>query len=245
MNTLQAEQIRLYGAAPGSEPDVINLMNSARQVRAMVLELARTADWNALGTVWRSVQTDLELPAPAIAVNGVDGYQLWFSVAEPIALAEAQAFLEALRLHYLASVATARVSMWPATDASMPHGVCHARLAPGVQAITGHWSAFVAPDLASIFADEPWLDLTPSPEAQAGVLSAMQCIKPADFQRALSQMQQPEKTEASHATRVTVSASPTSGLQPRRFLFDVMNDPEVEMHLRIEAAKALLPYCKD
>lgn len=245
MNTLQAEQVRLYSAASGSESEVINLVNSAGQVRAMVLELARPADWNALGAVWRGVQTDLELPAPAIAVNGVDGYQLWFSVVEPIALAEAQAFLEALRLRYLASVATARVSMWPASDASAQHGVCHARLVPAVQADTGHWSAFVAPDLASIFADEPWLDLTPSPQAQAGVLSGMQGIKPTDFLRALSRMQQPEKTEASHATRVTVSASQTGGLQPRRFLLDVMNDPEVEMHLRIEAAKALLPYFKD
>jgi hypothetical protein len=32
---------------------------------------------------------------------------------------------------------------------------------------------------------------------------------------------------------------------PKRFLLDVMSDSRVELHLRIEAAKALLPYCNN
>ena len=65
-------------------------------VRAMVLELVRPADWTLLSTLWRGVQTDLELPAPAIAVSGIDAYRLWFSLAEPASAAQARAFLEAL-----------------------------------------------------------------------------------------------------------------------------------------------------
>jgi len=46
-------------------------------------------------------------------------------------------------------------------------------------------------------------------------------------------------------TTATASLTPTEKLQPRQFLLDVMNNPAVELHLRIEAAKALLPYCSD
>ena len=34
-------------------------------------------------------------------------------------------------------------------------------------------------------------------------------------------------------------------LDPKRFLLEVMNDRSVELQLRIEAAKALLPYFED
>jgi hypothetical protein len=115
-------------------------------------------------TVWRGVQTDLELPAPAIAVSGVDGYQLWFSLAEPVSVAQASAFLEALRGRYLSQVAPGRLAMRPAVDAASPDNIRHALLVPALQPATGQWSAFVAPDLAAIFAEEPWLDLPPNPD---------------------------------------------------------------------------------
>jgi len=38
------------------------------------------------------------------------------------------------------------------------------------------------------------------------------------------------------------SPSQGKGMDPKGFLLGVMNDPAVELHLRIEAAKALLPY---
>ncbi len=37
-------------------------------------------------------------------------------------------------------------------------------------------------------------------------------------------------------------AASTDGLDPRRFLLAVMNDPAAELRWRIEAAKALLPH---
>ena len=89
MNRLMSEWNRLYLlpgealAAEGIDLDAAQagLVDPRGRVRALVLELARPAAWEPLATVWRGVQADLELPAPAIAVSGVDGYQLWSAVA--------------------------------------------------------------------------------------------------------------------------------------------------------------------
>ena len=241
MSTLQAELDRLYLAhgrdipnPHGAEPGLIAPDGT---VRAMVLELARPADWNLLSAVWRGVQTDLEMPAPAIAVSGIDAYQLWFSLAEPVSVAQASAFLASLRLRYLSQVAPGRLAMRPAVDAAMPGNIRHALLVPALQPATGQWSAFVAPDLAAIFAEEPWLDLPPNPEAQANVLARLECIKPAVFHAALE-----KRNDSRTSPEVKASASHGNSLEPKSFLLDVMNDKTIELHLRMEAAKALLPY---
>ena len=99
------------------------------------------------------------------------------------------------------------------------------------------WSAFVAPDLAPIFADEPWLDQPPSPEAQASVLARLQSIKPAALAAALARLR---PAAPSDRPPEPVAAGPQ--LTPKAFLLAVMQDPTVALDLRIEAAKALLPY---
>jgi len=230
MNPLQTELQRLYLAPEGL-------------VRALVLELARPADWGLLSPVWRGLQTYLALPAPAVMVSGVDGYQLWLSLAEPVPLAEAAAFLEALRWHYLAEVAPQRIRLTPslASPESQP-----ALPVPSQQLATGYWSAFVAPDLAPIFADEPWLDQTPSPEAQASVLAGLQSIKAAAFAAALARLRPvaPTKRPPEPPSDVTSCApvATSERLLPKAFLLAVVQDPAVALDLRIEAAKALLPY---
>lgn len=243
MTTLKAEQRRLYlvdqVAAPSQSDEPTSLTTADGCTRAMVLELARPADWGVLSTVWQGVQADLDLPAPAIAVSGVDGFQLWFSLAEPVGIAQAQAFLESLRLRYLGAIAPARIGL-------MPSATHHAPLVPVEQHGTGLWSAFVAPDLAPIFSDSPWLDVCPSAEAQANVLARLKSIKPAVFQALLGRICPTDKPAIEAPGSIPVTApSPGSqgkGLHPRQFLLDVMNDPAMAMNLRIEAAKALLPY---
>jgi hypothetical protein len=259
MSTLQTELDRLYlfndPDRHDARPQESCLMAPDGRVRAMVLELARPADWSVLSALWRGVQTDLGFPAPAIAVSGIDGYQLWFSLAEPVPVAEACAFLESLRLRYLSTVAPERIGMMPCVDASAPRKAHHARLVPALQQETGHWSAFVAPDLAAIFADEPWLDLPTNPDAQASVLSRHECIKPAAFQAVLERTRPVVRTAISQMESVigesrgdndshdsSGSACQVNRLDPKRFLLDVMSDQTIELHLRIEAAKALLPY---
>ena len=271
MNRLPTELHRLYApTAPDGQdptPDQISLVNAQGQVRAMVLELGRPADWAALAKVWNGVQAELDLPAPAIAVSGGDGYQLWFSLAEPVATAQAQAFLELLRLRYLADIKTQRISLMPTGDASSPWSARHAWPVPAQQASSGRWSAFVAPDLAPVFADEPWLDLPPSPEGQAGLLSRLKSMPAADFERAVDTLRpalptlragEPPPLSALSALAalaepaaaglglVDTRAAPAGAWRaPKAFLLDVMNNDSVALGLRIDAAKALLPYFDD
>ena len=264
-------------AAAGNTP---SLVTPGGRVRALVLELGRPADWDALLAVWQGVQADLALPAPAIAVSGTDAYQLWFSVAQAVPVAQAVAFLEGLRQRHLVGVAPHRIGMLPA---SVPAPVPAASAPPAPRSLppelrvpaqqpNGHWSAFVTADLARIFADEPWLDLPPNELAQADLLSRMVSIPMDDFERACAQLrpslpapapapaahtptpdQHPQAAETAQvpaaphgsATGFTHSTAPTRAggpwTDPRDFLLHVMNDASVDMRLRMEAARALLP----
>ena len=240
---------RLYRlpGAPGEPADTaLPLVGPDGRVRAMVLALGHPGDWAALSAVWRGVQADLALPAPAIAVNGVDAFELWFSLAEPVPLAQADAFLQGLCQRYLVDTPPRRVRRMP----SMEEGAAtHSTpLIPAPQGATGNWSAFVAPDLAAVFGDDPVLDLPPGADAQAELLGRLSPIKLAAFENALAQLQ---PAAPSTATAPQASAAPAAPVEPwqgvtntyedpRRFLLDVMNDASVSLALRIEAAKVLL-----
>ena len=51
-----------------------------------------------------------------------------------------------------------------------------------------------------------------------------------------------ERAGSQASQEVNTSALHGNSLDPKGFLLGVMNDKTVELHLRIEAAKALLPY---
>jgi hypothetical protein len=245
MNRLEQELQRLYGpqadARLGLDLDAHGLVDAQGRVRAMVLELARPADWAALSAVWGGVQADLTLPAPAIAVNGRDGYQLWFSLLEPVPVPEAASFLDALRRRYLGDIVPVRVAMLPALDAASTQPLVHVRPVPALQADSAVWSAFVATDLAPMFADEPWLDMPPNPDGQAQLLAPLKSIPPAEFELALQQLR-PTTGLAAPGLVSNAPAQTAASLDPKRFLLDVMNNDSLDLALRIEAAKALLPY---
>lgn len=239
---LSDELQRLYGAAnlPLTGSGCLSLVDDAGRVRAMVLALKAPADWAGLSPVWRGVQADLNLPAPAIAVNGVDAYELWFSLAEPVPLAQALAFLSGLRERYLAGVKPQRLQLRPAESTNTPS----TPLIPAEQGGSGNWSAFVAPDLAAVFGDEPLLDLPPGFDAQAELLRRLVCIKPAEFEAALAQLK-PLPNAATSAAPSLADIPERPSLvgpydSPAQFLRDVMNDSTVALVLRVEAAKALL-----
>lgn len=249
MNRLQSELIRLYlpsGAPPpAAHAPELQLIGPDDALRAAVLELARPADWAELSALWQGVQAELGLPAPAIAVNGLDGYQLWFSWAHPMPHAEALAFLQALCQRFLPGVPGRRLRLLPQPGQPVPQ-------VPALRPDTGLWSAFVAPDLAAVFGDEPAIDLPPGPDAQADLLARLSSIRPNDMLQAWERLQTvpaPPPEESSGAM-APVSAPPASvqtvtgpgpGLSPQAFLRAVMDDPSVPLALRIEAAKALLP----
>lgn len=248
MSRLHAELSRLYlpqpSAGQGVDAAEPGLIGADGRVRAMVLEVARPADWDAVARVWKGVQADLGLPAPAIAVSGIDSYQLWFSLLEPLPVARAHEFLEALRVRHLRDIAPERVRLLPGADARTAQ---HAAMVPALKAQTGFWSAFVAPDLAAMFADTPWLDIPPGHHGQSDLLSRLESITPADFRMALERLAAtPSPAPPAGAPHEAAGAAPTGGgPDPKRFLLDVMNDENVALGLRIEAAKALLPYFDD
>ncbi len=256
MNRLDTELHRLYlpqpqPAAPrpaeAAQPDSPALINTDGQVRALVLELASAAGWEAVAALWQGLQNELELPAPAIAISGA-GYQVWISLAEPVAMAQARAFLESLCQRLLAGISPRHVRLLPELEAETSgtaHAegpARHARLIPAQLGQSDRWSAFISPHLAAMFADEPWLDLRPSPDAQADLLLGLKRLSPAEWQQAERQLEPAEATSASATTSAAAAATPAAAEQdPRRFLLAVMNDPAIEMGLRIKAAKALLP----
>lgn len=232
MNRLQSELHRLY-----LPPSLAHAQARADTVRAVVIELTQPPCWDDLSRVWYGVQTELELPAPAIAVSGIDGLQLWFSIAEPIALAQAQAFLEGLCARFLPDIAARRLRLL-----SEPGD----RLVPALQEPTGNWSAFVAPDLAPVFADTPWLDVPPSEEGQAALLRGLHTMKPPAFEAAMEKLglgAAPLTHKRAAAATVAVTAAARD--DPKRFLLQVMNDDAVPLALRIDAAKALLQHSNE
>lgn len=220
MNRLQMEVQRLYlpdgqpGTAP--EPGAPALIDAAGQVRAMVLGLQRPADWATLSPLWQGVQAGLGLPAPAIAVCGEAGLQLWFSLDQALPAAEAHAFLDALRRRYLPEVANARVACWPQPDADAPGGWRHALPVPAPLPGGERWSAFVAQDLAAVFAEEPWLDLPPSIDGQAQLLARLASIRAGEFIEAMVLLEQPAGGlgHASSAQGLTAPKVPAASAVP-------------------------------
>jgi len=240
---LQTEFQRLYEpdqpAAPGA------LIDDQGQVRAAVLELAGPADWAALSQVWQGVQAQLGWPAPAIAVSGTDGLQLWFSLRQPLPAAQARALLQALADRWLADLRPQRLRLWPNEADS---GWQHAARVPAQQADGINWSAFIAPDLAPLFADTPWLDLPPGDDGQASLLAPLASLSAGPRQSGLAELR-PAATPATAANVPAAASTPSapafhSGAthfqSPRDFLLAVMNDAAVPLALRIDAAKALL-----
>lgn len=236
MNRLQSELQRLYLLPPDADAaEGGPLVGGQGERRALVLELARPADWEALSRLWRGVQADLQLPAPAIAVSGTDGLQLWFSLQQPLGAARAADFLARLCARYLGDVAPARLRCMPSATGT----AWQAPLVPAPQAGTENWSAFVAPDLAPVFADTPWLDIAPGVDGQADLLARLDSIPPAALEAAMNSLQVP--APETPPARESAAPGETGGdVDPRRFLQRVLNDETVALALRIEAAKALL-----
>jgi hypothetical protein len=142
----------------------------------------------------------------------------------------------------------------PASGASALRQELHARLVPARQEQTGNWSAFVAPDLAPVFGDTPWLDIPPSVEGQAALLSGLKMMKQTVFEAAVKRLGPSANHAPSTAAVATgvdgplTNARPVTaaaGGDPKRFLLRIMNDETVALSLRIEAAKALLQHSND
>lgn len=233
---LIAELRRLYliddsqwlGGPPDAAAPALDPQGPEGKARALLACFVRPGDWEHVQALWHGVQADFDLPAPAISVSGQGGYRLWFSLAEAVDMGDAAAFLEGLRRRYLADLPASRFGFLPgSTGQHSPEPV------PALHAETGKWSAFIDPSLGAMFADEPGLEMAPNLDRQADLLAGFASIRPADFRRVLEALRPQADAAAGEAG---------AHGDPRAFLLAVMNDASIDMALRIEAAKALLPY---
>lgn len=206
----------------------VDLVGPGGQVRALVIELDSDF-WAQAAQLYEGVQTELDLPSPAVSVSGGQAYGLWFSFATAVPLGRAEAFAEGLRQRYLAEVPATRLTLHP-----------HAplELVPAHQG-DGRWSAYIDASLGSMFVDEPWLEMAPSPHKQAELLAGQASIKPDVLERALGILQ---PAAASAPACAPAGEAKAAHQEPVGFLLAIMNDTTVDTSLRIEAAKALLPY---
>ncbi|WP_153110998.1 TOTE conflict system archaeo-eukaryotic primase domain-containing protein [Propionivibrio limicola] len=241
----------------GEKAVVLDLVSARGTVKTMVVSFEKATDWKHVARFYQAIQENLELPAPAVSVSCGKGYQVWLSLAEPIAVAEAWSFQESLRRHYFADLPEANLKFYPGVEASSRL----LQLAPARHPENGKWSAFIDPTLGDMFIDEPWLEMAPNFDKQAAILADLESIRSDDFRRALDFLQPvaeagsslSEETAISHGgelTRPAVTASASCSTlnvgsnfsDPKSFLMAVMNDPSADADNRIKAAKALLPY---
>ncbi len=259
MSRLTSELQRLYAPAGQDWPAQGQpaLLDDGQCTRTLLIEMQCPLDWGVLARLGVAVQADLGLPVPALAVNGRDAYQMWFSLNTSVPVPQACAFLAGLHKRYLAEVPASRIRTWPTPDAGTVERVHQAPSLPPMQMPSGDWSAFVTPDLAPMFTDTPWLDIAPRLDGQAEVLSGLQSISAQDFAHALGLLtsqpvSSPTANEPVPAEKATEPTAKQRGLDdsdryaevvtdPRRFLMAVMADGQAPLALRIEAAKALLP----
>lgn len=266
MNRLQSEFRRLF-LPPAAAPECEDLTDAHGETRTLVLDVASIAGWQAVDTLWREAQTGLGLPAPAVAINGRDGFQLWFSLEAPVEVPRANAFLQGLQRRFLAGLAPEQVRPMPVSTGAGT--VVHAPPVPGEQARPGQWSAFVKPELLALFVDTPWLDIDPGIDGQADLLRGLRSIDPDGFEAALRQLGVPgaqtsrpaaaERAphapgeappfgpEAAHARPASRPPETRDGQgstpeDPESFLLGVMRDASVPLALRIEAARVLLAH---
>lgn len=240
MDRLISELHRLFGRAPaGGEPAPIPEAHESHHL--FCVAICRPGDWERAASIFRGVQEDLDLPAPAVSVDG-RGFRLWFPLAEPVSRAQGAAFLAHLVARYAADLPADRIEIGAADPTQLPP----ARLADDER-----WSAFIDPSMGSMFLAEPWLDMAPPPDKQADLLAGFARIKAPEFARALARL-----APLPSPTPVAGDARPPESLviahdrlsvngphgDPQSFLLAVMNDPNASPALRVEAAKALLPY---
>lgn len=205
----------------------------------VVLDFPRSSDWPQIAQLLQGVAEDLDLPLPAVSVQGRDGVRLWFAFAEPLHGGQEAHFVARLHRRYLAD---------------LPPG-CMKRVEgelvfpPVEDKASCGWTAFIDPALGGMFADDPWLAMAPNLQAQAEILAGVKAVSPAQWREALVKLGEDSVAEGAPPTDSATAAANLIGLgvagpytDPVSFLLAVMNDATAAPSMRIEAAKALLPW---
>lgn len=239
---------------------LLDPVDAKGEVRALRVTFHHNADWPRLASLYRQLQEELGLPAPAISVCGRTGYQLWLSLARPQPSALAARFLGALRSRFLGEMPETAIALHPAPDEQVATAPERSELVPGLDPLSGKWSTFIDPSMGSLFIDDGGLESAPNMDAQGELLARLQCIEADAFAAALTLLETPLAGKSAN-NGVAPGAAPASDAEngagsgkaaeklaigggftdPESFLLAVMNDPSVSAKQRIRAAKALLP----
>lgn len=149
--------------------------------------------WQALCAIANAMQNQLDLPAPAVSIDGVNGFALWLSLASPVPVAQARRFVALLRqVHAPDAAMKSDAAADPEENAVLP---------PHLHPVSGKWAAFIHPGMGASFADEPGLDMAPPVAAQTAFLASLKCITSAQFTQTFEQL------EPGHGAAAPVMAS--------------------------------------
>jgi hypothetical protein len=206
----------------------MGLVTGDGTTRAMVIPFRKMPDageahhWSLLCTVANALQTQLDLPAPAVSISGADGYGLWLSLETPAPIALVQQFLELLGKAYFPDIEVAPDA------ASAP-----VELPPCLNQGTGKWAAFIHPGLGASFADESGLEMAPPAAGQAALLENLQSISQLQFQHAMHALQQTHVAAPAAGQPQSKPASAQDGL--------LLKDATLEDIVRYLHAKNIEP----
>jgi hypothetical protein len=185
----------------------MGLVTGDGTTRAMVIPFRKMPDageahhWSLLCTVANALQTQLDLPAPAVSISGADGYGLWLSFATPVATAQLQQLFDLLRSAY-----------FPDGDARPDAATAAVELPPCLHARTGLWAAFIHPGLGASFADESGLDMAPPAAGQVALLEHLDSISDKQLLHAMTTLRQSQGMVPSPAPAPPAPSAVHAGL---------------------------------
>ena len=147
--------------------------------------------WSRLCQVANALQADLDLPAPAVSIDGAQAYRLWLSLAEPVPASQAQDFLALLGRAY-----------FPEIELAPDAATAPVYLPPCLNPRSGKWAAFIHPGMGASFADESGLEMAPPLAGQAGFLDGLESIEQDQFLRAVHRLKGAQTAAAAPAAPV-------------------------------------------
>jgi len=172
----------------GDKTIALNLVAEDGTCRAMVFDFDGVAHgkgkqhWERLADLANKMQTELGLPAPAVAVSGRKGWGLWLSLEQPVPAAQAQQFLHLVRKAYLADIPKDELDLRPDTDKATKAAQAVAKLPPCLHRASGLWAAFINPGMGASFIEEAGLPAAPPGRSKHERGRAVDIVfYPADF----------------------------------------------------------------
>lgn len=207
---LSTELTRLYRLDGDTDSQPLPLVSAAGLTRTLILEFRRTANqatprhWDQLCQMANYLQDKLGLPAPAVSISGNNAYRLWLSLAQPVPLTQAHAFLQALCASNFPDLHAAQLNWLPqagSDDASHLSIEC-----PPCLQSNGLWSAFIHPGMGAAFEEEGGLEMPPPAAGQAAFLERLRSISAEQWQQSCATLQNHQ--------RATPAADSAAGVLP-------------------------------